>query len=432
MHCLHNCFRLRAQLQKRKLAYREISHIEKGHRNIDNLPATAVHEDLPSFPQHYEEEAGDVKWENDQLNEVNSTTLYHPYCDYDEERAVKQENQPAVSSGGGIKKRIKKTAKHLQANRDKGLILDAFEYKQMIASLPKDRKFCAVCKKNFDSPTKVRRHELEVHLTKEEKMKCRIRNYVSSVATVDNDVATMCDICKMPFKNIESHRLNHLPPEVMVTVEGSWRPHYRCLKCDTLFSEKKKYLAHVVHDCKVEESLENSNYAQHTQKLRTEKNFLCNQCGVSFNRKHTLKIHELAVHANKRDFKCQFCDKSFVIEYLKNCHEKKHLGTSSVTCELCGFSFTCKQILRKHIRGVHENRRPFKCPLCEKSFKTSNARNYHVNTHGNPNGRQRGLNRDVDPIKAAAKRRHSMAWKKNRVPAITNLTSADNENVADC
>lgn len=404
-----------------------------------NQPAAIVHEDVPSFPQLFEEEDG-VKWENDHLSDVNQTegndsTSYLTHSAYDanaltlSERAVQRNHLKELS--GGIRKRVKKTPKHIQANREKGLILDAVEYKQLIASLPKERLFCAICKKDFSTSTKVRRHEFEVHLTKEEQNKLRNRSNVPNVDKEKNVVATMCDICKMPFKNIESHKLNHLPSEVMTTVEGSWRPHYRCLKCDSLFSDKKKYLGHVMHDCKVEETLENSNYAQHTQKLRTEKNFLCNQCGISFNRKHTLKRHEMAVHANKRDFKCQYCEKAFVIEYLKNCHEKKHLGTSSVTCDLCGFSFTCKATLRKHIRGVHENRRPFQCPLCDKSFKTSNARNYHVNTHGNPNGRKRGLNREVDPIKAAAKRRHCITWKRNRVQTVTNLTTEENEHVTD-
>lgn len=364
------------------------------------------------------------------------TTSYHTYGDFDgndpltsAERARKVLEKQSKEMSGGINKRVKKTAKHLQANREKGLILDAEKYKLMVASLPKERLTCVVCSKNFSTSTKVRRHEIEVHLTREEQNKLRNRSSSSSVSNVEKteSVATMCDICDKPFKNIESHQLNHLPSEVMATVEGSWRPHYRCIKCDSLFSEKKKYLTHVTRECKVEESLENSNYAQHTLKLRTEKNFLCKYCGHSFNRKHGLKIHELAVHAKKKDFKCQFCDKTFVIEYLKTCHEKKHLGTSNVTCDLCNFSFTCKQSLRKHIKGVHENRRPFQCQLCDKSFKTSHARNYHVNTHGNPNGRKRGLNREIDPIKAAAKRRHCITWKTNRLQRVADLTTAENE-----
>ncbi|XP_037024851.1 zinc finger protein 652-B-like [Bradysia coprophila] len=282
---------------------------------------------------------------------------------------------------------------------DKKMILTAFEYKEMIASLPKERLSCAICGKECPSLASVRRHETEVHLTKEERQK--YRSSTSDIHKATDDVATMCDICNFPFKNIDWHKKNHLPPGVITAVEGSYRPHYRCLKCDSLFSKKQTYLSHAMTECKAEGTPENAD--QPTDEL--EKNFLCNQCGQSFNRKYTLKVHELAVHANKRDFKCQYCDKRFVIEYRKKLHEKKHLGTLSVTCDLCGFNFRGKQVLKKHIRGVHENRRPHKCPFCEKSFKTSTARNYHINTHGNPNGRQRSLNRDVDPMHAAKKRR---------------------------
>lgn len=148
-------------------------------------------------------------------------------------------------------------------------------------------------------------------------------------------------------------------------------------------------------------------------------------------RQYTLKIHIAAVHAKRKDFKCQYCGKAFTVENVKNKHETKHLGLSSVKCDLCGFTFACKRGLKKHIAGVHENRRPYQCHLCDKSFKTTHARKYHVNTHGNPNGRQRGLNRDVDPIHAAAKRRHCTTWGKNRVQQIKNLATVDNAKDAD-
>lgn len=179
-------------------------------------------------------------------------------------------------TNGFRSKRVIKSAKHIQVNREKGVFLDAFEYKQRVASLPTDRLSCVVCSKVFSTPIKLRRHEYEVHLTKEERDKLRRSNRALNVAS------TMCDICNKPFKNIESHKMHHLPPEVITTVEGSWRPHYRCLKCESLFSEKKKYFEHKTRDCKATEILEDSNYAPHTDKPQTEKNFLCNQCGQAF------------------------------------------------------------------------------------------------------------------------------------------------------
>lgn len=327
-------------------------------------------------------------------------------------------------------KTVKKTSGHLQANIEKGLILDAYEYREMIISLPDDRLNCAICDKIYSTTLQVRRHELEVHLMKEERNKFRTwrstiqTKVVKEVPTIE---PTMCDICNKPFKHIEAHKISHVEvsSEVVVPVEGSRHPQYRCLNCNTIFPYKDAYLAHTKRQCELKEIVTDT---QEVKPLEKEKNFLCTQCGQAFNRKYTLKIHVLAVHEKKKDFKCQYCPASFTVELVKKNHEKKHLGTSTVTCDLCGFTFSSKQILRKHIRGVHENHRPFQCQLCDKRFKTSNARNYHLNTHGNPNGRKRGLNRDVDPMQAAAKRRKSIAWQKNRVQRLTDVVAADTSN----
>lgn len=222
-----------------------------------------------------------MKWETNQLIGENSNDFSKAEEENNDDNSSHSLRDVDVPSNGSRSKRVIQNVKRMKSDKRNGWILDAFEYKQRVASLPPDRLSCVVCSKDFSTPMKLRRHEHEVHLTKADQKKLRNRNVKAK-----NVALTMCDLCNKPFKNIESHKMNHLPPEVVTTVEGSCRPHYRCLKCASVFSEKKKYLEHSTRDCKAVESLENSNDAPHAQKLQTEKNFLCNQCGQAFKYDH--------------------------------------------------------------------------------------------------------------------------------------------------
>lgn len=400
--------------------------------------------DANSDPLHGEHTPHRIKTEKDELLEDHdiTTPIRHRLNSFPGSNFEKHKNAFASSTYSNLPSkalntdtdkvklnfrkqtpRVMKTPKQLESSREKKLVLDAFEYKEMVDSLPQKRLTCGVCQKKFPDFTKLRRHELQVHLTKEEQSK--FRNRALGNLEVKTKVSVACDLCKRNFKDLDalnSHKINHLPPEVITTVEGSPLPHYRCLNCDSLFTDKHKYTTHVRH-CESEEA-KNNSVLNLLKQRQEERKFLCNKCGQSFRRLNGLQRHDLAIHAKVKNFACQYCDQKFCFKYLKTNHERKHLGVAKVSCDLCGFTFSCKNSLKKHIEGVHENRRHFKCHLCDKSFKTSTARNYHVNTHGNPNGRKRGLNKETDPMKAAAKRRACLSFKKQRrVQELADLTT---------
>ena len=47
-------------------------------------------------------------------------------------------------------------------------------------------------------------------------------------------------------------------------------------------------------------------------------------------------------------------------------------------CKLCEKIFSFKSTLRKHIREIHEEMRPYKCHVCEKDFKQKSAMDIHI------------------------------------------------------
>ncbi|KAG4075532.1 hypothetical protein HA402_003357 [Bradysia odoriphaga] len=141
-------------------------------------------------------------------------------CENDQLVSVNNCNKDRPSSLALKIKRGIKNAKHIEANREKGLVLDAVQYKQRVASLPIDRLNCVVCSKGFPTTFRLRRRELDVHLTKEDQN--ILRNSPADVTEKSSNLEpTICDICNLPFKNMTYHKASHLPPEVITTVEGS-------------------------------------------------------------------------------------------------------------------------------------------------------------------------------------------------------------------
>ena len=136
----------------------------------------------------------------------------------------------------------------------------------------------------------------------------------------------------------------------------------------------------------------------------------------------TLKKHVLVVHGSIKDFKCDFCSKSFGT----NVNLQRHLETKGVSnhlqriydskdqnmCNLCNTKFTCKgsltkhellihggihfkcnfcgkelsspRNLRRHVLAVHEMKKNFKCNFCGKSFSRKGSLERHTqNIHNN-------------------------------------------------
>lgn len=113
----------------------------------------------------------------------------------------------------------------------------------------------------------------------------------------------------------------------------------------------------------------------------------CIICPKSYTSKASLKFHIQTHHGDsdpsERNHKCSDCDKSFVCRSSLNQHMKlKHLVGDIYRChfEHCGRSFNTQPDLKRHLR-THTGDRPFKCPLCDKSFTCKSSLKVHVNNH---------------------------------------------------
>ena len=126
------------------------------------------------------------------------------------------------------------------------------------------------------------------------------------------------------------------------------------------------------------------------------------------------KNHQLRYHAREEEkrFACQFCDKKFASNQLRNKHQnlshtkrypcevcqkmfseksrllihlRTHSGERPWVCEDCGFSCTQKDNLRIHREFKHpasgQQDKKFTCDICSASFLTSSNLKRHVLTH---------------------------------------------------
>ena len=164
-----------------------------------------------------------------------------------------------------------------------------------------------------------------------------------------------------------------------------------------------------------------------TRKTESPTCFRCGICGLEFEHRGTLKVHQRG-HNAKKSCKCQICGKSVTdtsylkihmrthepeINYEKNhdrenwetaenrnknslrcetcklqfsshghfeMHQRMHNGEKAFKCEECGAGFVNKNQLQSH-QGIHQNLKPFKCEKCGMCFRQNSGLRLHLLVH---------------------------------------------------
>lgn len=109
-----------------------------------------------------------------------------------------------------------------------------------------------------------------------------------------------------------------------------------------------------------------------TTKART----VCDICGKGFLQASHLHQHVKAHHSDKNAMKaerpeeremCTICGLWLPNRYRLKHHRKLH-KLEPKKCDQCGLEAPSQDALLGHIRTFHQNRRKFKCRLCDDSF----------------------------------------------------------------
>ena len=111
----------------------------------------------------------------------------------------------------------------------------------------------------------------------------------------------------------------------------------------------------------------------------------CKPCLKSYKKFNDLCQHLQVKHLSRlypRPYKCENCDKTFILKKLFNFHKKNHCGAKSrFQCAHCNYNAAFKYNLSVHIKDKHIDT-DFVCNKCGNTFTNKRSCQRHVNHCG--------------------------------------------------
>lgn len=242
---------------------------------------------------------------------------------------------------------------------------------------------CEVCSEKFSRTWHLRRH-----------MKCHV------------DSRFICHVCQAGFRNelrLQEHIRKHDPNYVREKAPNSSEPKEKrpanpdrelfahhpgglveCLICGKTMPDRHNIYSHIASHRGEAEKMMICELCGKTFKTMTSlkhhmlchedtREFLCNECGMAFKRRHHLREHIDVRHLNKeRCYVCPEpnCGKAFARKRNLRKHASLHIGTK-FPCEYgCGALFSCKFNRRVHQETSCKNI-PADAPRREKRVRKS-------------------------------------------------------------
>ncbi|KAJ2943461.1 hypothetical protein O0L34_g12268 [Tuta absoluta] len=168
------------------------------------------------------------------------------------------------------------------------------------------------------------------------------------------------------------------------------KPKRNCEDCGIVFEKRSELNIHnnVHHKYRgtftcVDCHQEHEQFEQMFEHVRIhgKDSVKCRFCDKHFQNKTLHMDHENSVHTREIVHICDICNKRYFYKGTITKHLLWHAGLNKkFFCETCGHSFNDRTNLRYHIDAVHLNLRKFPCDQCNKTFKAKKVLKEHVAT----------------------------------------------------
>ncbi|XP_022906744.2 zinc finger protein 93-like [Onthophagus taurus] len=273
-----------------------------------------------------------------------------------------------------------------------------------------ERPRCTICDKMYYDLNCLKRHIISIH--KNSKFKIKNEDTESDeFEDVDFEIDdtnlfktlriylekfknNQCDFCNKTFKENEEFNDHYLKAHFsrpLCKICNKGFINSVCLKKHNLKVHKVEDFSEIAVqkiklECFSDQSILDFCTNCNNSICNCKNNLKCPTCGKIMGTKSSFIRHKLT-HAKRKNFICDFCQKSFLTKlYLQRHINTTHLGvprkrTSNniFTCDTCGLTTNNKHTLIQHIR-THTGERPYKCDLCGKAFVQSSTLGTHKRT----------------------------------------------------
>lgn len=206
----------------------------------------------------------------------------------------------------------------------------------------------------------------------------------SSETTEDPGNGFKCNICQKSYKrryNLTQHMNLHLNRTI------------KCHLCDYVGVSNAHIKSHIalVHVASVEDHKcdkcpktfkSHNGLKNHLLAHTNDFKFLCPHCGVGYMYKSEFDAH-CGKHENRKPYQCKVCDKTFTTNSNMRAHERAaHKEVKVFNCMECTRTFSCKSYLQQHMH-MHMDTGKYQCPKCKHAFKHRSSLAHHKKKCGN-------------------------------------------------
>lgn len=270
---------------------------------------------------------------------------------------------------------------------------------------------CNLCEKKFTFMSDVRKHQKIKHLKREYVcQKCgreyategRMKNHIkmshdetkhSGTCHICGHVSPSDDSLAYHYKQKHESIPAHLPQDITF---------FKCHKCPHTFRSEKQVKRHVemIHGSDEETICTKCGITYKGIHRCTHHSHNCSHCSQSFVSRYALVEHELSLHKQEWNHKCEQCGLKFgTYIYLRNhmrTNHKIHLPLKPNelvhNCSICNLTRSSKLSLSFHYKSEHgllpkgmKDYSTFDCPHCSKMFAKAVSMYKHVSDfHDNP------------------------------------------------